>query len=231
MAEQLNLIQKLAGIRAMSDSVKKDKKGYNYSYADITEILAKVTAGMKKYGVSLVPSIVPGTVNIQQHDFITTRSDKQGNIYDSKSSEMLFSAEMIFRWLDDSNPSDYIDVPWIAVGMQQDPSQAVGSGLTYCTRYFLTEFFQIAQSDLDVDAYRSKQKAAAEAEDKAIAGGIITEFDTVLRKFLADNPDSGEEIKQFISKYVKSAKYTSITDPQLAAKLFNDFKQKYMEEN
>ena len=51
--ETLNLIQKLAKIRAISDVVAKEKRGYNYSYADITSILAKITAGMKKYGVSL----------------------------------------------------------------------------------------------------------------------------------------------------------------------------------
>jgi hypothetical protein len=40
MAEQpkMNLTQKLAKIRAMSDVVSKEKRGYNYSYADITTI-------------------------------------------------------------------------------------------------------------------------------------------------------------------------------------------------
>ena len=42
--ETLNLIQKLAKIRAISDVVAKEKRGYNYSYADITSILAKITA-------------------------------------------------------------------------------------------------------------------------------------------------------------------------------------------
>ena len=37
MAETLNLIQKLAKIRAISDVVAKEKRGYNYSYADITK--------------------------------------------------------------------------------------------------------------------------------------------------------------------------------------------------
>lgn len=39
--ETLNLMQKLAKIRAISDVVAKEKRGYNYSYADITSILAK----------------------------------------------------------------------------------------------------------------------------------------------------------------------------------------------
>ena len=49
MQEKLNLVQKLAKIRSMSDAVAKSKRGYNYSYEDITEILANVTAGMKRY--------------------------------------------------------------------------------------------------------------------------------------------------------------------------------------
>ena len=40
--ETLNLMQKLAKIRAISDVVAKEKRGYNYSYADITSILAKI---------------------------------------------------------------------------------------------------------------------------------------------------------------------------------------------
>ena len=48
----MNLYQKLAKIRAISDIAKKDKRGYNYTYADITQILANVTAGMKKYALS-----------------------------------------------------------------------------------------------------------------------------------------------------------------------------------
>ena len=61
--ENLNLVQKLAKIRNISDVAKKSKQGYGYTYSDITEILANVTAGMKKYSVSLIPAIVPGTID------------------------------------------------------------------------------------------------------------------------------------------------------------------------
>lgn len=225
----MNLIQKLAGIRGIADSVKKNLKGYNYSYADITEILAKVTSGMKKYGVSLIPSIVPGTSVIEQHDFVNTKTDKAGNTYDARSSEMLYMAEMVFRWVNDDDPLDFIDVPWYVVGMQADPSQALGSGMTYTLRQFLTNYFQIAQSNLDVDAYRSKQKAAADAEDKAITSAIIEQFDTLLRTYLADHPDKSEEIQGFLARFAKKGNYFAITDPELAAKLLNNFKTKYIE--
>lgn len=226
--ENLSLIKKLAKIRNISDVAQKNKQGYGYTYTDITEILANVTAGMKKYGVSLLPSIVPGTSKIEQVTTVNTKTDKQGRTYDKKDTEMLFSADMVYKWVNDDNPEEFIEIPWAVVGAQSDPSQSLGSGLTYCSRYFLTNYFQIAQSDLDVDAYRSKQKAAEASEDKAIAEAIIDQFDTILKQFLADNQDKKDEVKKFITKYVKNANYPAIKDPALASKLLEDFKNTYI---
>lgn len=228
MSENLNLIQKLAKIRAISDVVSKEKRGYNYSYADITSILAKITAGMKKYGVSLIPQVVPNTAEVIQNVVTNTKFDKTGKAYDNTITEMLVKADMVFRWINDDNPEEFIDVPWFVTGSQSDPSQAFGSGLTYCTRYFLTSYFQIAQSDSDVDAYRSKQKVAAESEDKAIAEEIIAEFDSVVKQFLADNQDKVDEVKKFISRYAKNANYLAIKEPALASKLLGDFNSKFI---
>lgn len=226
--ESLNIYQKLAKIRAISDVVKKDKKGYNYTYADITEILAKVTAGMKNNNVSLVPQIVPGTSHVEQNVVHNTKIAKSGEPFEVVTTEMLVGADMVFRWVNDDNPEDYIDVPWYVVGAQGDPSQAFGSGLTYCTRYFLTSFFQIAQSDLDVDAYRSKQKEAQVSEDRAIAEELVKEIDKLIRGFLADNPDKNTEVEKMVKKYVKSGNYTKIKEPNLASKLLSEFKETYM---
>lgn len=225
--EQMNLVQKLAKIRAISDVVSKEKRGYNYSYADITTILAKITAGMKKYGVSLIPQIVPGTSHVEQNVVTNTKFDKTGKAYDNTTTEMLVTADMVFRWVNDENPEEFIEVPWFVTGSQGDPSQAFGSGLTYCTRYFLCNYFQIAQSDSDVDAYRSKQKEAEASEGKAIAEEIITRFDEMLKTYLADNPKKADEVKKFISKYAKNANYFAIKEPNLAAKLMNDFQTTY----
>lgn len=221
MENQLNLVQKLAKIRAISDAVSKDKRGYNYKYADITSILAKVTAGMKKYNVSLMPGIVPGTADVQQSTIVNTKFDKTGKPYEQTSTEMLVKADMVFKWVNDDDPNDYIDVPWVVTGSQSDPSQALGSGLTYCTRYFLCNFFQIAQPETDVDEYRSKQKEAEKSEDKAIAEDIIGEFDKVVRQFLSDNPDQSDEVKKFISKYAKGGNYFAIKEPALASNLLS----------
>lgn len=109
-----------------------------------------------------------------------------------------------------------------------DPSQALGSGLTYCTRYFLCNYFQIAQADSDVDAYRSKQKAAEESEDKAIAEEIIAQFDGIVRQFLADHPDKADDVKNLVKRYVKNGNYLAIKEPALAADLLEKFNEKFI---
>ena len=228
MSESINLIQKLAKIRAISDVAQKNKKGYNYTYADITGILANVTAGMKKYGVSLIPYIVPGTSEISQNVVVNTKFDKTGKEYNQTVTEMLYKADMVFRWINDEDSNDCIEVPWFVTGSQSDPSQAMGGGLTYTTRYFLTSFFQIAQPETDVDAYRSKQKEAEASEDKAIAEQIIAEFDKIVKQYLADNPTKSDEVKKFINKYAKNANYFVIKEPELASKLLSDFKANYI---
>ena len=228
----LNLYQKLAKIRMIADVAAKDKRGFNYSYADITQILAKVTAGMNKYGVSLIPGIVHESFDVQKVEFRNTKVNKKGEIYEDVSTEMLVSADMEVTWVNNDDPSETIVVPWVMTGSQSDPSQATGSGLTYCTRYFLTNYFQIAQKDVqDVDEYRSKQKEAELAEKKAIAASIIEEFDLLMKKFLPDNQDKVEVVKKFISKYVKGGNYFNIKEPEVAAKLLNDFKTTYIRED
>ena len=229
--EVLNLYQKLAKIRSIADVAVKDKKGFNYSYADIAQILASVKSGMKKYGVSLIPMITPNTAEVSQLVTVNSKFTKTGEPYEQKTSEMLFRADMVFRWIDDENPSDCLDVPWTATGSQGDPSQAFGSAMTYCTRYFLTNYFQIPQvAAEDVDTYRTKQKAAESSEEKAVADEIIRQFDIAFKTYLSDYPYKSEAMKKFVQRYVKDANYFKIKEPALAAKLLADFKANYLEQ-
>lgn len=227
MADKLNLIQRLAKIREIADVVAKSKKGYNYKYSDITEILAKIRGGMKTYGVSLIPSILPGTMEIAPITTVNTKFDKTGSAYDQTTTEMLFKAEMLFRWVNNDDPTDVIEVPWVITGSQSDPSQAMGSGLTYGMRYFMTNYFQIAQTDNDVDTYRSKQKEIENAEDRAIAEGIITTVDSLVKTFVANHADKRDDLVKLVSKYAKGGNYNLIKEPALASKLLEEV-QKYV---
>lgn len=225
--EKLNLYQKLAKIRKIADVVQKSKRGYNYNYSDITEILAKVKGGEEEYGVSLIPSIVAGTAKTTPNSTTTPMFDKTGKSYQKVTNEMLFSADMVFRWVNNDNPEEFIDIPWAVTGSQSDPSQAMGSGLTYTMRQFLTNYFQIATTDDDPDTFRSKQKAAQESEKVSIASEIIEHLDGLIRIYLADKPDQKEDVLNFSKKYVRGGNYTKIKDPAVAAAMLEDFKKKY----
>lgn len=223
----LPLIQKLAKIRKLVDIVSKDVTGYGYKYADINEILAKVKTGMEKYGVSLIPKIVPSTTTVQQNVITTKKVDKTGAERETITTEMLVQSEMVFIWVNDDDTADVIEVPWYLVGAQSDPSQAFGSALTYCTRYFMLDYFQIAQ-DNDVDAYRSKQKEAAQAEDNEALMAIIKTLDTEIRAYLGSNPDAAQEVKQLCSRFSKDGRYNTIKEPAIAGKLLDEFRKQFI---
>lgn len=227
--EQMTLVQKLAKVRDIADVVKKDKQGYGYNYADITQVLAKVTAGLKKYGVLLVPMVTPETTHVESVTSVNTKLNKTTKEYnDVTTTEMVVTADMVFRWINVDNPDDVMDVPWTLTGAQSDPSQAFGSAITYCTRYFLTSYFQIGQTEEDPDSYRSKQKEAAEQESKEILESLIKEVDSMIRTYLADNEDKKEDVSAFVKRFVKSGNYTKIKEPKLVAKMITDFKEQFL---
>lgn len=220
--EKLNLYQKLAKIRKIVDVVAKQKSGFKYTYADINEILAKVKGGMERYGVSLIPEVLAESPRVQMQELVSTNVMKDGSTVDKRSYEYLVCSDMVFRWVNDENPEENIMVPWYIVGSQADPSQAFGSGLTYCTRYFLLNYFQIAQ-DNDVDKYRSEQKAAAEKEERETAATIIKKLDGLVHALLADNLDKRDDVMRFMKRFTKDGNYNRVVEPAIAAKMLSDF--------
>lgn len=228
MAEQnLNIYQKLAKIRKQVEVIQRNKKGYGYTYVSEDEILAKISGFMDKYSLSLIPSVIHSSAVVTPYHTKKTKSTNKGEIYEENVNEVLVSADMVFTWVNNENPNERVDVPWILVGHQSDGSQSFGSGLSYAMRYFLLKFFNIATPDDDPDKWRSKQKAAGAAEDKMIAEEIIASFDTMVKEFLASNQDKTEEVKKFVAKYVKDGNYFAITESVLASKLLADFKETF----
>lgn len=223
----LPLIQKLAKIRKMTEVVSKDQSGYGYKYSDINEILANVKAGMEKYGVSLIPQISHATTSVELQTYTNRKTDKTGKLIETVINEMLVSAEMFFFWVNDDNTEDTIKVPWYLVGSQSDPSQAFGSALTYCTRYFMLNYFQIAR-DNDVDEYRSKQKEALQREDREVTEQLIETIDTEIKAFLGEHKDSAAEVKKLCEKYSKGGNYKAIKESAVAASLLEEFRAKFI---
>lgn len=229
MAETLNIYQKLAKIRKQVEVMQKNKSGFNYKYVPEEEILAKITAFMDKYSLSLIPQIVQGTMKYELYHYLKTRFDKTSKQpYDEHNNEIIVSADMIYTWINNENPEERIDIPWGAIGQQADSSQAFGSGLTYANRYFLLKYFNVATPEDDPDNWRSKQRAAEAAEDKAIAEQIILQLDEEIKGFLASNPKEKDNVKALVSKYVKDGNYFVIAESALASKLLTDFKETFI---
>lgn len=227
MAEVLNLYQKLAKIRKQVEVVQKNKSGYGYKYVTDDELLAKITVGMDKYGVSLVPNIVPGTLRVEPYTYKKTKRDKNGS-YEETVNEFTAVCDMSYVWVNNDNPEETVTVSWSMVGQQSDASQCLGSGLTYSMRYFLLKYFNVATPDDDPDNWRSKQKATEAAEDKALAEQIINTLDGVVKVFLAENPKRSDDVKKLMSKYVKGGNYFAITESALAAKVLEDFQATFI---
>ncbi len=227
----MNLYQKLAKIRKQVEVLKKNKSGFNYKYVTDEEILARVTAFMDKYDVSLIPGIVHGTINHDQYHYVKTKIDKTSRQpYEEHNNEIIVRADMTYTWVNNTNPEERIEVPWAVIGQQGDASQALGSGLTYSMRYFLLKYFNIATPEDDVDSWRSKQRAAEIAEDKALAEQIIKELDESIKGFLNANPKESENVKKLVIKYVKNGNYFAISESVLASKLLSEFNATFIKE-
>lgn len=220
--EMMNLLQRLAAIRDMADAAKKNKKGFGYQYTDLTEILPVVRAGMKKYGVSLIPMLKEPTT--EQTVIRTVTTDKTGAPVEKVAVEYITKFLMDYVWVVDAT-GEQIAIPWYGVGSQADPSQGFGTALTYSERYFLIDFFQIPTTEGDPEQLREKAKEAEKAEDTELAKNIIAELHPVVVEFVTAYPDQREKVDKIIGKYIKSCNYNKITDPATASKLFAEFKE------
>lgn len=224
--ESMNIYQKLAKIRKICAVLQKDKSGYGYTYASPEEVHAKVTGGMEKYHLSLIPRI-EGVPELRVREYKDVKKDKKGEMFYKDSAEFIISGQMVYRWLNDDNPEEYIDVPWGIYGAQADPSQAFGSGLTYCERYFLLSYFQMTTVDDDPDNWRSKQH-------KAVMEQILTQIKDWIDLRLAAHPDDRDQIVTVIKRYAKengkpSGNYNHIKDEQTAEKCLNDLTETFKE--
>jgi len=122
MSEQMNIYQKLAKIRKPVEVIKKNRKGYGYTYVDEEEILSKITGLMGKYSVSLVPNITHGSAKVEPYHYVKTKTTKDGKTYEEHVNEVMVRADMDWIWVNDENPADRVVVPWffcwLTVGCQ-----------------------------------------------------------------------------------------------------------------
>ena len=217
---KLTLYQKLAKIRKPVEVLSKNRSGYNYKYVSDDVILSKLTGLMDKYGVSLIPMVVPSTTEITPYTYTTVKVDKSKNRIETVNNDVLVKADLVYRWVDDET-GEFIEVPWTLVGQQSNVSMAFGSGMTYCRRYFLLHYFAVSTVEDDPDAWRSRQ-AKAEIEE------TLSRIHVLVTSYLALNPGKRAEISEIIHKYAGDVggkpnyNYNSITNGAVADKLLEE---------
>jgi hypothetical protein len=191
----LKIQEKLANICELLDVMKKDTKAFNFSYVDEESILERLTVGLKQQKLELYPIIVPGTAKITEQLYDKKKYNKNGDPIVETIHETVVSAEMIMRWINLEDLSETLDIPWLMVGGQTDPSQALGSALSYCIRYFYLKFFHIATTKDDPDNFRSKQDEIEAGQVKNALSIAMDKFDKVARDYAKEN---ASELKAFL---------------------------------
>lgn len=91
---------------------------------------------MDSLGVSLIPGIVPGTLEVAPYTYVKTKYDSKAKEYHEENvNEILVKADTVYTWVNDVNHSESIVVSWGLVGQQADASQIFGSGeLFQCSK-------------------------------------------------------------------------------------------------
>ena len=235
--QEMNIYQKLSGIRKMVEVIRKNRSGFNYKYVDEAEVLAHVSAGMDKYRVFIITEVVPESTKVSPVHYTKTKVLKDSTVIDEHVNEVLVTGELRFTLVNIDNPDDRLVVPWAISGQQADASQAFGSGLTYAIRYFFLKFFQIATPDADPDNWRQKQEEIKRAEDQAVADEILNDVHELVTAYLNQFKEDEQKkaratVISITKKYAKdengkaTGDYFKIWDPELASKLLNELKSK-----
>ncbi len=152
---KLNIYQKIIEIRKGIESFVKDTTGFQYRYVSGTQVLSKIKKSMDELGVLLQPEITK-TNPATKHEFQNYKGEKK--------IEFIKEGDMTYTWINAEQPEDRYQVRWEFSGMQDDPSKALGSGLTYSERYFLLKSFGVPTDDADPDSRQEKSSEPAREE-------------------------------------------------------------------
>ena len=231
--ERKNIHQKLQEVRQNVLAMKEDAQGYGYTYVSEENILSHITGVMRKVGISLIPSFVPGSWGFHPHIYEKRKTDKAGNSSSDTVCEFLFSAEMTFRWINDENPDDSILVTWPIGNNSTDMAQSEGGALTYGTRYFLLKFFNCATSKDDPDALLRNINAGSATptrpeggKDEAALKEMIGQIDAAVKKIPAEQAEKKKAVVTAITPIIqkdtgkKSANYMTLKTLEAAAEAF-----------
>ncbi|HCW92798.1 MAG TPA: single-stranded DNA-binding protein [Flexistipes sinusarabici] len=142
----MNIYEKIIEVRKVAGGFTKDTKGFNYEYVSGNQILSKIKDKMNEMKLLLLPVVTETAVE----QIVTQSTDRGGEPVDK--IEYSVSGKMEYHWVDADKPEDKVVVPWALFGMQNDPSKAFGSALTYSERYFYLKCLGLPTDEDDPDA-------------------------------------------------------------------------------
>lgn len=232
--EEMNLHQKILKIANIAGVLQKTKAGFNYKYVPEEEIQAKVTAGMQKYHVTLIPDIINGSTEVIPYNYIKQKKEKirdENNkektiLVDIPVNEIIVKSDVRYIFTNADKPEEQLSVGWIYIGQMEDAAMASGSGATYGNRYFLLKAFQLATSEADPDAYRAKQKKAEMYEETEEMKGLAAEIIELGTKLIGLNEANKKIVPEIVSKHNEgNPNPNSIKDVENAKEIIEELKK------
>lgn len=143
----MNLYQKLVEIRKEIVYAQKTSKGYDFQYANESQILGAIRPKMDELGVFLEMEMV------HLEDVTCTTYTKLKGKFVIEGLRATFE----FKWVNADKPEETI-IKKIIVQEEESDIKCVGSLMTYAHRYFLYKFFSVPTDKDDPDAFEKSQK-------------------------------------------------------------------------
>lgn len=188
---ELNLFQKIADVKANIDGFTKDAKSYNYSYVSGSQVLHRIRNKMIENNLLLIPKTTEENYKQIQVTRFNQKAKREITV-----TEFVVEMKLTYVWINADKPEEQLEIPFYAVGQQDDVSKAHGTGLTYAERYFLMKFFNIPTDEDDADAKEKQEKYANSSNQlKDILRDEANKFIQI-----SENSGLSEKYKDEISK-------------------------------
>lgn len=188
----MNLSEKLFMIKNGISYQQKSKEGHNYKYLSGAVLLKQVNDLMEEYKVRLKFNLMDVKNEIVRGE---KRDSKSGAII--ATIEFMVSGNIQYTWEDlESGEKETAD--FYFTGMQNDPSKALGSALTYTERIFLCKFFQIETDNEDPDSFLNKVDRASGADK---IKELKIRIDNGVAQIIKDKKMSPEEVRSILEQY------------------------------
>lgn len=214
----MTLKEKLFRMQSEAPYMKKDSKAYNFNYVNEESVLAFVRPLLKELNIQAYPMI-----DSQQVERVETL------VKGKTAVEFLFTGSGKVALID-GDSDEHVLIPWVFTGSNGDPSQAFGSAMTYCMRYFWLKFLQVPTGNDDPDKWRSESrkvddgassKSKTSTRVNTLSASQLNEFGDLVK-----NDPEPEKAKARLKKYVELLGVEKLSE--VPADKFDDLKSAFM---